>query len=240
LPNSFIIKSTLITSAVILVGVLIVVPAFLEDRNKTQILLSFDLIEEKELGKWCENLSNYSKEKSIPLTILIYGELAENYPNCITSFGRQVDVGSKTYSKMVLPSETDYLKQFDEVRKGKETIDKIGNLDSKIFKAPGMKTDENIYSLLSRNGIEFDLSYYDHYNKLVEEKFLRFDLVTSKWNDIDSIRFSKLDKSIPVLIEFDSSVSVEKVKEIVDTLKKKNVNFITPSDLMGKKLSIRN
>lgn len=236
LLNSFFLKSVLITTAVILVGVLIISPAFLENKEKSKIILSFDLNPSDNLENWCEDLSQIT-HKDVRFVVFMHGELAKNHPTCLVGFGEKVDIGSKTYDNLELPTLDDYLEQLDQVKRGKKAIDEIGNFDSKIFRAPGMVTDDNIFSLLSKNGIDFDLSYSDHYNKFHNGQFLRFELISIDWRDIETITFSELDKETPILISIDNSVSVNEITKIIDKLKKKNVKFVNPSDLMEKDLT---
>ena len=236
MPSSLVYAASIATGITVLIGTLVILPAFVND-EKHQILLSFEIQPHGNITEFCNELADLLNKEQTQSTLFISGILAEEHPSCITKFGTNTDIGSQTYSYKELPTIYDYLEQQKEIELGKKTIDDIGNIDSKLFKAPNMNTDDNIYSLLDRNGIEFDLSYSDHYNKYHENQFLRFELTSLNWDEIQSTNFSALDKDIPILITLDSSVSIYNIDQVIQQLKTKNVKFINPSNLMNKNLN---
>jgi len=229
------------TSLILFVGVLVISPVFYPADNSTPVMLSFNINEQTNLPNWCEDLSTFLLSKNIKATIFISGELAEKYPMCITGFPKNFDIGSQTFSYVQLTEISDYTKQLEEVNKGKLAVDKTGNLESKLFKAPFGITDDNIHSLLSRNGILADFSYQKQYNKYSDGQFLKFDLVTydSQNNSIYSLQDIESNK-IPVQIEFDTLMTVNEVKEIISEINTWDIKFVTASEISNIELTRRN
>jgi hypothetical protein len=48
-----------------------------------------------------------------------------------------------------------------------------------------------------------------------------------------------MDKAIPLLINFDNSDSVDSIFEDIDSIKKNNVVFKNPSEIVGEQLTSR-
>ena len=236
-----ILGAVIATSLILFIGILVISPVFFPKENKAQVMLSFNILDDTNLPNWCNELSNFLNSQNIKGTIFITGRLSEKYPSCVTSFPKSFDVGSQTYDYVDLTEISDYSKQLEQVQKGKVAVDKSGNLDSKIFKAPFGKTDKNIYSLLGSNDIRADFSYENQYNKYYDSKFLKFDILTydSKYHSAESLKnIESSDK--PIQIEFDNSMSVEDIKKYLEVMHGWKIKFVTASEMTNMKLTIRN
>jgi peptidoglycan/xylan/chitin deacetylase (PgdA/CDA1 family) len=204
-------------------------------------MLSFSILEGDNLPEWCKGLSNILEKHDIPATIFISGKTAQNIPECITAFNKDVDIGSQTYDYVNLSSISDYQNQLEEVRKGKEIIDSVGQLDSRLFRAPYGAIDENIYSLLNRTGIIADFSYDSQYNKYFNGKFIWFNLTSFDGTENTADFFLSFDETeIPILINFDSDTSLEYFEEFIEELMTENIQFVNASELTELDLTIRN
>ena len=169
------------TGIVVVLGIAIISPVYYQKRPISQpiVMLSFSIIGDSNVPKWCNDLSSILEKHNLRAAVFITGKVAERNPACISSFSsNDIDIGSQTYNYVNLTSITDYSAALEEVRSGKEVLDKTGNLNSRLFKAPYGSTDQNIYSFLTRSGIVADFSYAQHYNKYENGKFIKYDLVT--------------------------------------------------------------
>jgi len=230
----------IITTLVILLGVLSLTPAFLQVKPDKIILLSFSISDSENLPEWCEDLSKFLNQNSIKAVIFVTGKVAEQYPQCVSSYRSGIDIGSQTFSYVKLSEIPDYLEQLDEVKKGKSAVDKAGNLDSKIFKAPNGVTDENIYSLLIRSEILADFSYENQYNKYYHDKFLKFNLVSFQGSNHDVGFFKDLNfHETPIMIHFDNTVPVNEITDFISHLKSDEILFVNASELTGLELTLR-
>ena len=228
------------TSTIIFLGVLLVSPVFLIAEKPTPVMLSFSLYDQSNLEIWCKELSEWASSKNIKGSIFLSGEVAEKYPSCITLFPKSFDVGSQTYSYVQLNQINDYSVQLEEVQKGRESINKVGNLDSKLFKAPYGETDDNIYSILNRNEILADFSYQNQYNKFHNNQFLKFDLVTYDSHDVSNNIKDDVELSeFPIQIEFNSFQSITEIKKIVNEIQSWNIEFESASDVSNLELTRR-
>lgn len=204
------------------------------------ILLSFSISDSDNLPEWCEDLSKFLNQNNIKAVIFVTGKVAERYPQCVSSYKNGIDIGSQTYSYVKLTEIPDYSEQLEEVKKGKLAVDKAGNLDSKIFKAPNGVTDENIYSLLFRSEILADFSYDNQYNKYYHDKFLKFDLVSFQGSNHDAGFFKELNShETPIMINFDNSVPVNEITDFISHLKSDKILFVNASELTGLELTLR-
>jgi len=229
------------TASVIFLGVLIVSPSFFPSEKHADVMLVLNIYDRPNLDNWCRELSIFLAAENVVGTIFISGDVAKKNPSCVTSFSEKFDVGSQTYSFIPLTQISDYSIQLEEIKKGQDSINEIGNLDSKLFKAPHGETDENIYSLLSNNGILADFSYQNQYNKYYDNKFLKFDLLTFNSQDISSSSLRVVESStIPVQIEFNSSMSLEEIQKIILQIKSSNIDFVTASEITKIELTRRN
>lgn len=234
------------TSIILILGLVMILPPFLQPEPRQKLLLSFSISDNEDLPNWCNELSSTLFENKIKAAVFLSGEVAKEYPQCVTSFSNDIDIGSQAFHYSPITKISSYSLQLDEIQKGKNTIDEIGNLDSKLFKAPYGETDDNIYSLLSRSKILADFSYKDQYNKFHNEQFLWYKIKSyNSSNYEDSIipvisNIESRGNQIPVVINFDEKVPIGRINEILVELKSKNFEFVNASDLVGYDLTIRN
>jgi peptidoglycan/xylan/chitin deacetylase (PgdA/CDA1 family) len=233
------------TVAVIIVGVVVALPPFLQPPKGPSVLLSFNIVNDNNMPVWCRGLADILSKNQLDAAVFFSGEIAEKYPECVSSFGENVDIGSSTYSYRNLTGISDYTEQLRQVGDGKKAVDLAGNFDSKSFRAPYGSTDENIYSLLSRSGILADFSYSDRYHKYYEDKFIWFELIvynaSSPSVSAEYIRTNLPDGRTgePINIDIDNSVPLDKVQQIIDVLQDKGSNFVNASELTGIALTTR-
>ena len=227
------------TGTVIILGLAMVVPAFMQPAHPLLVLLSFNIADDENTPQWCNELSSVLKKHNVKAAVFITGRVAQENPGCVSGFSSNIDIGSQTYDYVDLTSINDYAGQLEEIKEGKLAVDKAGNLDSKLFKAPFGTTDENIYSLLSKSGILADFSYPSQYNKYYDGKFIKFDLTTQEGlvKSPDYYQNLKPDQG-PIIINFDNQTPVEKIDRFVSELKSSHIRFVSASDLTGIDLTI--
>jgi peptidoglycan/xylan/chitin deacetylase (PgdA/CDA1 family) len=231
------IAGVIATSCVIILGIIMVSPVFLHPEPRHMILLSFSIENEQNLPSWCSETFSILRKHNAGAAIFISGSTAEQFPTCASSLPNNVEVGSQGYNYVDIPAIPDYTEQLEEVKKGKETVDRISGLDSKLFRAPYGKTDSNVYSLLSRAGILADFSYEGQYNKFHQDKFIWFKVQSYKAEDFDpSIIGPVTDSSIPIIVTFSNSIQPHKIDQILTELKAKKVDFVSPSKLADMEL----
>jgi hypothetical protein len=235
----------LATGMIISLAVVMALPPFLQQETRQQILLSFSISSNENLPKWCDELASTLFEKKIKAVVFVSGEIAQEFPQCITSFSKNVDIGSQAFHYSPITKISNYSIQLDEIKKGKKTIDEIGNLDSKLFKAPYGKTDDNIYSLLNRSDIVVDFSYVDQYNQFQDDKFIWFKINSYNSDNYKDSLISTLSKTgskenkIPTVIDFDEKISIIKINDMITDLKNQDVELVNASDLVGFDLTNR-
>jgi len=235
--------ATMSTGLILVLGIAMVAPVYIRipDRPREQltVMLLFSVVDSENAGAWCSNLSSFLEDKNLMATVFITGKVAEQHPECVRSFPTYVDIGSQTYSYVNLTSISDYLAQLEEVRRGKEAVDKAGNLDSRLFRAPYGATDENIYSLLNRSGIFADFSYENQYNKYHGGQFMKFNLTTYKGAEHSPEFFLSLSQTgETIAIIFDDSTPINDIRSLVAILLGK-VRFANASEVTGLELTIR-
>jgi peptidoglycan/xylan/chitin deacetylase (PgdA/CDA1 family) len=234
------IHASIITTGIVLfASAILVFPEFVPREPPVLIILSFDIANEQNLPTWCNELSQVLEEHGVNSVIFLRGKTAEKFPDCVTTFHNGVDIGSQTYSYVDLPSITDYSIQLEEVEHGKHAIDQVGNLDTKLFKAPYGSTDENIYSLLSKSGILADFSYEHQFNKFYKGKFIKFDTVSYHNPQIKSIISEIKTSKEPIILSYDNNTPVTEIKNILTILESENISFVSPSELTGINLTPR-
>ncbi|HXG07348.1 MAG TPA: polysaccharide deacetylase family protein [Nitrososphaera sp.] len=241
------------TGTVIVLGLAMVVPAFTQhapDRSIPSVMLSFVITDDAN-ASWCTGLASILENRGVKGTVFVSGKTAQANPECVTSFSSDIDIGSQTYSYVDLTSISDYTKAFEEVKRGKDTIDRVGNIDSRLFRAPHGLTDENIYSLASRSGILADFSYNNRYNKYEDNQFVRYDLkvLPGGYEGFRLFAFVSADDDVvrpllpvPIAIVFDSGMQLEDVDKFISKLKSEygnSIRFVNASDLVGIDLTIR-
>ena len=233
------------TSIVIILGIAMIIPPFLQPEPKQPLLLSFSISDRENLPYWCENLSAILLENKIKAAVFISGEDAKKFPNCVTSFSSNVDIGSQAFHYSPITKISSYSHQLEEIQKGKSAIDEIGNLDTKLFKAPYGKTDENIYSLLNNSHILADFSYKDQYNKVHDGQFIWFEIKSYDSSDYSNSKIQIISNKgtkgnqIPLVINFDEKISIDEIRQILRDLKSENFEFVNASDLVGYELTQR-
>jgi len=238
-----IIAATLSTALIIAAGFFIISPMFYRPTGveaKQKIMLSFTVLESDQSAEWCRNLSSILKSHEISATVFIVGKVAEQHPECVSCFSSKVDIGSQTYSNLNLTSIPDYDLQLEEIRRGKLAVDTAGNLYSRVFKAPNGNTDQNIYSLLSRNDILADFSYTHQYNVYLDNQFIKFDatVYNGATCSANSILATKKN-STPIIIHFDSEYPTELIDDFIATLKTGQLDFVNASEITGLNLTVR-
>ena len=229
---------SIVTGIVIILGIAIILPEFIRPDATQPILLSFSITNEQNLPGWCHELSQVLTKYNVKAAVFITGKIAERHPDCVTAFPKYIDIGSQGYDYVSLPSISDYKTQLAEVQSGKAAVDKAGNLDSKLFRAPFGATDLNIYSLLSSSNILADFSYNEQYNKYYDGKFLKFDLVSYNGTKYYSSFFRNIPHDEPVLVSFDNSDKVNKIGEFISEFKSKSYHFVSATDLTSLDLTV--
>lgn len=229
----------IITGIVIAMGIVLILPEFLRPSPTQPILLSFNIINEQNLPNWCHDLSSVLAKNNVKAAVFVIGKVAERHPDCVTGFPQDVDIGSESYDYISIPSIADYSTQLEEVKNGKAAVDKAGNIDSKLFRAPYGATDANIYSLLNRSNLLADFSYNEQYNKYYDGKFLKFDLVTYNGTKYYTSFFRHIPADEPVLINFDNSTPISKIEEFISEFKSENFRFVSATELTSLDLTVR-
>jgi peptidoglycan/xylan/chitin deacetylase (PgdA/CDA1 family) len=213
---------------------------FFEPTPSRPVLLSFNIAEDDHLPDWCIDLSKTLEKNNVKAVVFVTGKIAEKHPQCVQSFDDEIDIGSQTYSYVDLDSILDYSVQLDEVKRGKYVVDQVGNLDSKLFKAPYGKTDENIYSILSRAGILADFSYSNQYNKFSGDYFLKYNITSydGAYHNVGFFKNLKFEES-PLVINYDNETPVEDIDHLISNMKSDEINFVSASELTEIELSKR-
>jgi hypothetical protein len=239
----------MVTAIVIVFGILLLLPAYTQKQAKPSIMLSFNIVDQtNNLTEWCSGLDHLIRQNNIKATVFITGKLAVSNPECLKRIvaNENIDIGSSTYDYVDLTSISDYTKALEEVSDGKISVDTIGNITSKIFRAPFGKTDQNIYSFLSRSGITFDLSYNDKYNVFQNDLFVKYNLSTLDNLNITSEELNSeisilKQKREPILINYDNAAPLTSINNTISEIKASNneLMFVNPSDLIKENLTIR-
>lgn len=228
------------TGTVIILGIAMVIPAFMQPTQHLLVLLSFNILDDENTPQWCKELSSFLTKQNVKATVFVTGKVAEENPECVSVFSNNVDIGSQTYDYVDLTLINDYSEQLEEIKNGKDAVDKAGNLDSKLFKAPFGATDENIYSLLSTSGILADFSYQNQYNKYYNDKFIKFDSTAYEGLQKSTDYYQSLKpEQGPIIINFDNQIPVEKIDRFVSDLKSSHIRFVSASDLTGVDLTVK-
>ena len=208
-------------------------------KTHPQLMLSFSIAESDNVDAWCQNLSAILENHSMEATVFFVGKVAEKNPGCVTIFGKEIDIGSQTYSNLDLTSISDYSTLLEEVRKGKNIVDTAGNLDSKSFRAPLGATDQNIYSLLSRNGILADFSYENQYNLFQNGQFIKVEIESYQWPEIPADFLDNLEYSKPIILYLDNKVPIIEIENLIAQLEISDLEIVSASHLVGTELTIR-
>lgn len=199
-------------------------------------MLSFSVTEQQNVDSWCKNLAELLEEENVPVAVFFSGKIAEKNPTVLGYFGDSVDIGSQTYSFVDLTT-IDFDQQLQEVKTGKQKVDKAGQLNSRLFKAPYGGTDENIYYLLSQSSIVADFSYYSQYNLYENGLFIKYDAIA--YDGSTSVKLSDAPVTTLHIINFDTSDSVQQIHNIILALKESDLIFVNASDIAGTDLTGR-
>ena len=234
----------LATGLIIVIGIIMIIPLFLRQSHqslpKPQVMLSFNISEDADAVEWSQDLSAILKSYDLGASVFIMGKVAEQYPQCLTVFSEKVDIGSQTYNNVNLTEISDYSLKLQEIQQGKQAVDQAGNIVSKLFRAPFMVTDQDIYSLLSRSEILADFSYPEQYNVYVQGHFIKYEAAVYKYsqNSVDLV--SKIqDTTRPQLVIFDNCDSITEIKNFLASLNMQKIDIINASDLTGQVLTVR-
>jgi len=231
------------TTVIMVLGLIMIAPTFFRNAtpdSQLKVMFTFSVLEVDNVSKWCKELADLLTAENVKATVFFTGRFAEQHPECVKAFGNLVDIGSQTYSYVNLTSISDYDVQLEEVEKGKEAVDRAGNLYSRLFKAPYGSTDENIYSLLSHSGIVADFSYQFQYNVFQNGQFIKFDSITYNGSELSSEFLTSLPKTTkPLIIAFGPSTSIARINEVMQSLKGTQVVFVNASEIAGCKLTQR-
>jgi len=235
--------ATISTAVIIALGIIIVIPTFIEPskpNSKLRIMLSFIIVDSSNAPTRCNDLSSVLKANTVKATVFFAGKTAEEHPEAVKVFDANVDIGSQTYSYVNLTSISDYTLQLEEIHKGKQAVDFAGDLHSKLFKAPYGSTDQNIYSLLSRSGISADFSYEHQYNLFLNGQFIKFNATSYNGSEHSTDFFLSLPKTGELIIlTFDDTASPRSIGELVARLKAGGVEFVNASEVAGFSLTDR-
>ena len=239
-PRMHILKLThaaiISTTLIITFGILIVAPSFVRPygAHKLKIMLSVNIIDPANVVAWCGDLAAFLQENGISATVFFAGKIAEMFPESVRGFSDSIDIGSETYSYVDLASLRDSSLQLEEVDKGKFVVDIAGNLSSKIFKTPFGSAGENIYSLLRASGIVADFSYLNHYNVWANDQFVKYGCSAFNGDEHSADFFMSLPKTgQPIILNFNNTLPVSCITELVLQLKGVDVEFVNASQLTG-------
>jgi hypothetical protein len=167
--------------------------------------------------------------------------MADSYPDCVSSFSADTDIGSMSYSNNNITSISSYPAQLSSIHNGKSSVDLRGNLNSTLFRAPFGTVDENIYSLLFRSHILADFSYVDHYNVYTDglsgKTFYRFPI--NSLDKFSTSQFSSSDQKTPQMITFYNYEPLLNVKKFVNASSNYPHRFVSASELTNMDLTIR-
>jgi peptidoglycan/xylan/chitin deacetylase (PgdA/CDA1 family) len=213
-------------------------PAKAEPRQK--VMLAFSVTEPNGVMGWCDNLSQVLFDHGIGATLFMVGKVAEEYPDAVWYFSNEVDVGSQTFDNVALTGIADYTVRLEEVNRGKQAVDDVGTVNSKLFRAPFGATDGDIFSLLGRSGILADFSYNGYYNVFRDDKFVKYDAQTFNAADITPEQFAVLTYSpTPLIVFFENTMSVSKIDSFIASLENAGAEFVNASQLTGLTLTVR-
>lgn len=232
------------TVLVILVGVAMIVPMFFyhneEAKFESKLMLSFSVLPGENVIPWCQELATALNSLQVGGSVFFVGEVAEKYPQCLSYFKNQIDIGSQTYSNADLTQITDYSLKLEEVQKGKNAVDKAGRIQSRIFRAPFGATDGDIYSLLSQSGIQADFSYDQQYNLYRQDQFVKYKATVYNGYAVAPNVLSNLSESDwPVIVCFDNTQPVSEIEKFLSGLDMSELRFVNASELAGSMLTSR-
>jgi peptidoglycan/xylan/chitin deacetylase (PgdA/CDA1 family) len=203
-------------------------------------MLCFSINHQENLTEWCNQLASFLEEQKINATVFFSGKIIEKKPYLISYFGKQVDIGSQTYSYVNLTSITDFTTQLKEVQKGKQAVDTAGQLNSRLFKAPHGSTDENIYYILTQSNIIADFSYSSQYNLYENGQFMKYPAIEYIGSFETGELIKNNSKTSLQIVTFDNSRPISTILKIISELKNAtDVDFVNASGVAGVDLTGR-
>ena len=212
----------IVIAVLILIGVVILLPIYFQQQPRPTVMLSFSIINNENIPKWCNDLASILQKHSIKATVFITGELAESYPNCVTIFSSKntVDIGSSTYNYSDLAPVSDYSKALEEIKGDKMTVLYRLIIFIKVFILLYGFTDENIYSLLTNSGILADFSYTKPDRISMKNGGFINSNDTIAYDGSNSSSLTELSKTLlspkkPVMVNFDNSVPVSQIDSFI-------------------------
>ena len=233
------------TVLVIGLGISLVVPVFFEgqaEAKKQVVMLSFSIDDQENLPTWCSDLNSLLLAEELRGTIFVTGRVADEYPNCVAALSSnpRLDIGTQTYDNAPLDSTIDYSEMLLEVQRGKEAVDKAGSIESRVFKAPLGKTDENIYSLLNRSSILADFTYATYYTQFDGEHYIWFNVTSYDGSNTPADSVNRIESSdSPLVIDFDNRDPISIIKNFVSDLDRNKFALANASDLTRLELTVR-
>jgi hypothetical protein len=229
------------TTLIIVFGISMVAPNFMHSygARKQKVMLSVNVIDPTNVSVWCSDLAALLKQSGNGAAVFFAGKIAEMFPESVRRFSGNIDVGSETYSYVDLASLKDPTLQLEEVDKGKFVVDLAGNLSSKLFKAPFGSTTGDVYSLLRASGIEADFSYIDHYNVRVNNQFIEYGCSAYDGYEYSADFLSLPKAERPIILNFNNTLPVSNIAELVSQLQSNDVEFVSASQLTGLSLTER-
>jgi peptidoglycan/xylan/chitin deacetylase (PgdA/CDA1 family) len=230
------------TALVAIAGFALISPLFFRynAEPKPRVMLGFSILPAENVESWCEELSRILDSHNIEASVFFTGQAAEKSPQSVSGFSSQIDIGSQTYSNADLTRIADYSLKLQEVQKGKQAVDKAGNLYTQIFRAPFGATDPDTYSLLTRSDIRADFSYDRQYNVFRQGQFIWFEALVFEGGNLPSDINQEIDGAArPVIVFFDNTQPVSLVEAFLSGLKLNRLEFINASELTGMSLTGR-
>ena len=228
------ITGAIITVFIIVIGVVLIYPALRLDSHvvQNQVLLTFNIVNSTNLPTWCSDLSKFLQDNKIHSTIFITGIMAETYPNCVASLGKNNEIGGMTYTYDTI-TNLNYTGQLKQIQQGKAAVDKQSKLNSTVFRAPHGIVDDKIFSLLTRLHMIADFNYNDHYNIYTNGASGKiFYKYPSSLGNISDPTLSGRDPKIPMMVNFYNYDSINKIKEFINSASKNPHQFVTASELI--------
>lgn len=205
-----------------------------EDREKSPIVLSFSMVNGWNAPQWCNDLASVLERHDVNATVFVTGEVAEQNPECVTTFVSQgTDVGSQTYRYVDLDVVSDYEYALEEVKMGKVAVDTAGNIDSLAFKAPFGEPDMDLYPLLSSANMTADFSYATKYAVYEGDQFAEQDLVECECLDSPERAEQLVGLHMPIIINIDNSTHPGEIESLIVALKESGMKFVSASELTG-------
>jgi len=219
------------------------------NNNTKKLLFIFDINNNINLPRWCNDISSLINNYELKGAVFITGKIAKENPECVTNFSfnnSDTDIGSQTYDYVNLASIQNSTEKLNEIFNAKWSIDNIGRLSSALFKAPYGSVSNDINSLLIKSGIIADFSKNHTYSKFEDGEFQENDIILYNGSNISSnIQFVKslslTNLTMPIMIEFNNSFPIDEIDKLLTKITSDydNIQFVNPSEITGKDLTIR-